>query len=229
MADLRQTEHSGTFLTRDFNGAKPAMTQLTADEVLVKVGDPVRFCDIVAEGCMRTVRIVRDGHRQIGEFLFPGDIFGWDARDRHDFGLEAVTRVTLHRYTRVVFDALAREESGFGQRARALMARQMRRGRLHAAFLGQATARARMARFLLDMSEQGTGAKQSAQIVLPMRRDDIGDYLGLSRATISQILTQFQQQGAINLRRARIVTFDRSALECLSGMESTVIGTKRVA
>jgi CRP-like cAMP-binding protein len=65
------------------------------DEEIVAQGDPAGYCYLIVSGCVRTLKLMEDGRRQIGEFLLPGDLFGWEALDEHDFGAEAVTPVTL--------------------------------------------------------------------------------------------------------------------------------------
>lgn len=62
------------------------------DEEIVGQGEAAGYCYLVVSGCVRSVRLMEDGRRQVGEFLFPGDLFGWEALDEHDFGAEAVTR-----------------------------------------------------------------------------------------------------------------------------------------
>jgi CRP-like cAMP-binding protein len=47
-------------------------------------GDAAEYCYRVISGCVRTVRLVEDGRRQVGEFLLPGDMFGLDVLDTRD-------------------------------------------------------------------------------------------------------------------------------------------------
>ena len=120
----------------------PVLPQPTAvcaarDEEIVAQDDEAEHCYMVVSGCVRTVRLMQDGRRQIGEFLFPGDIFGWDALDKHDFGAEAVTQVTLHRYSRGGLAALADKDCTLSRRIRKLTAMQVRAGREHMILLGR--------------------------------------------------------------------------------------------
>ncbi len=81
-----------------FAGIGASMIRAEREAVIVAQGDPAGGCHLVVAGCLRTVALMHDGRRQIGEFLFPGDLFGWEALDEHGFGAEAVTRVVLRRY-----------------------------------------------------------------------------------------------------------------------------------
>jgi CRP/FNR family nitrogen fixation transcriptional regulator len=52
---------------------------------------------------------------------------------------------------------------------------------------------------------------------LPMSRQDIADYLGLTIETVSRTLTQFQQNSAIELPSSRrMILRDRQALASLN-------------
>ena len=70
-------------------------------------GSPAEFCWQIVSGCVRTVTLMEDGRRQIGEFLWPGDLIGVDDPAMHTFEAEAVTNLTLRRYPRRVVEELA--------------------------------------------------------------------------------------------------------------------------
>jgi CRP-like cAMP-binding protein len=70
------------------------------------------------------------------------------------------------------------------------------------------TATERVAAFLLDM-ERRIGA--GGRIILPMRRRDIADYLGVTLETVSRVLSQFTRLGAIS-KNDRLVMLRRREL-----------------
>src|SRR5690606_38417226 len=89
-----------------------------------------------------------------------------------------------------------------------LTARQLNHARRHALLLVK-SAQERVAAFLLDMARLGTGNA----VELPMSRQDIADYLGLTIETVSRTLSLFQQEAAIDLPNSRrILLRDRGAL-----------------
>src|SRR6476661_1210005 len=45
----------------------------------------------VVSGCIRTTRFTGDGRRQVGEFYYPGDVFGIEMGGIHRFSAEALT------------------------------------------------------------------------------------------------------------------------------------------
>ncbi len=181
------------------------------DEEIISQGDPAEYCYEVVAGCVRTVRLLEDGRRQVGEFLLAGDIFGWDTSDEYEFGAEAVTAVTLRRVRLSAIEDRASRDLGFAQRLRAFSTAQVRKARGRLVLLGRKTAAERVASFLLEMADRllVTGLPT---IELPMNRGDIADYLGLTIETVCRELTELRHQGTIAVERARINILDRRAL-----------------
>ena len=76
------------------------------------------------------------------------------------------------------------------------------------------TAQERVVGFLLEMSKR---SRDGDQIILPMSRQDIADYLGLTIETVSRALTQLKDAKMIALPTSRhIVLRDRGALRRLN-------------
>jgi CRP/FNR family transcriptional regulator, nitrogen fixation regulation protein len=70
-----------------------------------------------------------------------------------------------------------------------------------------------MAGFLLEMAARSPGRDE---VDLPMTRQDIGEYLGLTIETVSRTLTRMQEAALIELAASRHVLLrQRSALELL--------------
>lgn len=181
------------------------------DEEIVAQDEAATYCYLVVSGCVRTVQLMEDGRRQVGEFLFAGDLFGWEALDTHDFSAEAVTPVTLRRFTRRDVEALADRDPAVSRELRALSARRLRSGRDHMVLLGRKTASERIASFLLEMSERISRDDQSG-LDLPMSRSDMGDYLGLTIETVCRRLTHLRHEGTIVIKGTTIAIRDPRAL-----------------
>jgi CRP/FNR family transcriptional regulator len=76
------------------------------------------------------------------------------------------------------------------------------------------TASERVAAFLLEMFEL---RDRRRVFDLPMSRNDIADYLGLTIETVCRILSAFKREGAIAIPNPhRIEVLDRAALEAVS-------------
>jgi CRP-like cAMP-binding protein len=191
--------------------ARAVTVRAGRDEEIVAQEDVATYCYMVVSGCVRTVRLMEDGRRQVGEFLFAADLFGWEALDSHDFGAEAVTPVTLRRYARRDVERLADHDSDVARRLRELSSNRLRAGREHMVLLGRKTASERIASFLLEMQAR-TASDARAMIELPMSRTDMGDYLGLTIETVCRRLTRLRLDGTIAIKGTKIAICDRRAL-----------------
>ncbi len=191
--------------------SRATTVQAERDDEIVAQEDPATWCYLVVSGCVRTVRLMEDGRRQVGEFLFSGDLFGWDALDRHDFGAEAVTPVTLRRYARRDLEQLADQDRDVARRLRELSSSRLRSGREHMLLLGRKTASERIASFLLEMAARGD-ARPKSTIELPMSRSDMGDYLGLTIETVCRRLTRLRLDGTIAIKGTTIAIRNHAAL-----------------
>ena len=123
-------------------------------------GDQADFCYRILSGCVRTVKLMEDGRRQIGEFLMAGDLLGFDALETYDFAAEAVSDVVLRRYPAADGGSAGREQ----RRPDAAAARHdgisLRMAHSRLVLLGRKTASERIASFLLEMVERLPAARR---------------------------------------------------------------------
>ena len=175
--------------------------------------EPADYLYKVVSGTVRTYKVLVDGRRQIGAFYLPGDIFGLETGDDHTFSAEAITDCKIVVIKRSAVVALAARDNDVARQMWALTARELQRAQDHILVLIK-SAQERVAGFLLEMADRAAGA---GTIELPMSRQDIADYLGLTIETISRTLTQLEKSAAIAVPTSRrIVVRNRSALSRLN-------------
>jgi CRP-like cAMP-binding protein len=110
--------------------------------------------------------------------------------------------------------ALAARDNSVAQQLLAMTGHELSRVQEHLTLLVK-TAQERVAGFLLEMAERAKAAGN--EIELPMSRQDIADYLGLTIETVSRTLTQLENSAAIALPTSRrIVLRNRGALNRLN-------------
>jgi CRP-like cAMP-binding protein len=108
--------------------------------------------------------------------------------------------------------ARAEHEKSFAKQLWMLTVRELQRVQQHSLVLIK-SAEERVAGFLLEMA--GRSAREAA-VELPMSRQDIADYLGLTIETVSRTFTHFVQSGTIALETSRRIRFcNRAALSRL--------------
>jgi CRP-like cAMP-binding protein len=174
--------------------------------------EPADYLYKVVSGAVRTCKVTSDGRRQIGGFYLPGDIFGLEGGPIHSFSAEAIGEATVLVVKRKPLMALAERDGDVARQLWASTAAELNRaqGRL---LLLIKSAHERVAGFLLEMA--GRSPRRDA-VDLPMTRQDIGEYLGLTIETVSRTLTSMQETALIELATTRhIVLRNRDALEQL--------------
>jgi CRP/FNR family nitrogen fixation transcriptional regulator len=175
--------------------------------------EPADYVYKVIGGTVRTSKILDDGRRQIGEFYLPGDIFGLDVGSEHAFSAEAITDAKVLVVKRSAIEALAARDNEAARQLWAMTGRELQRVQDHILLLIK-TAQERVAGFLLEMADR---IKTSNEVELPMSRQDIADYLGLTIETVSRTLTSLENASAIALPTSRrIVLRNRAALRKLN-------------
>jgi CRP/FNR family transcriptional regulator, nitrogen fixation regulation protein len=175
--------------------------------------EPADYLYKVVSGAVRTYKVLNDGRRQIGSFYLPGDIFGLEVGDEHTFSAEAVADTKVLVIKRSALVALAGRDSAVARQLWAQAAGELQRAQDHIMLLIK-TAQERVAGFLMEMSARNSGTNE---VDLPMSRQDIADYLGLTIETVSRTLTQLENSGAIAVPTSRrIMLRSRGALSRLN-------------
>ena len=176
--------------------------------------EPADYVYRVVAGSVRTYKILSDGRRQVGGFYLPGDVFGLEFAEAHSFSAEAITDARVIVVKRSALTALAGPDGAIGRELFAITGRELRRAQDHVLLLVK-SAQERVASFLLEMAQR---ASAGDTVVLPMSRQDIADYLGLTIETVSRTLSGLEHAETIEVPTSRrIVLRNRSALRRLNG------------
>jgi CRP/FNR family transcriptional regulator, nitrogen fixation regulation protein len=176
-------------------------------------GESTDYVYKVVSGSVRTYKILSDGRRQISGFYLPGDVFGLEFADEYAFSAEAVTDTKLLVVKRSTIAALAGRDAGIARELFDLTSRELRRMQARVLLLVK-SAQERVASFLLEMAERASAGNI---VELPMSRQDIADYLGLTIETVSRTLSGLESVDAIEVPTSRrIVLRNRPALNRLN-------------
>ncbi len=176
-------------------------------------GESAEFIYKVVSGAVRVYKILDDGRRQINGFYLPGDIIGIEASSEHHFSAEAVVKSRLLVIKRSAVLTLAARQSEIASELWSITARELDHVQNLMITLGRKNALERVAAFLLEMAKRA----RSFTIELPMSRQDIADYLGLTIETVSRTFTQLENEQAIELPASRrVVLRNRNLLSRLN-------------
>jgi CRP/FNR family transcriptional regulator, anaerobic regulatory protein len=189
-------------------------------ETLFSEGDETNCVYEIARGMVRLYKLLPDGRRQITGFLSAGHLLGLAPEGACIYAAEAITEVTLCRYARAAFERLIDEVPGFARRLLAVASHELRAAQEQMLLLGRKTATEKVASFLLLIAREQDG-NGSEKVDVPMSRNDIADYLGLTIETVSRTLTKLKQDGLIALPTpTHIEIRDRDQLEELAAGEA---------
>lgn len=183
------------------------------NEEIFGAGESSDYVYRVQSGAVRTMKFSSDGRRQILAFHLPGDVFGLELGDTHEFTAEAIVDSEIVLTRRSVIERAAAEDAEAARALLRLAATQLHEAQEHALLLGRKGAGERVAAFILKLSDRIRGRKE---LDLPMSRLDIADYLALTIETVSRAFTQMERECAIALPSSRhVVVRNRHALEQL--------------
>ncbi len=178
-------------------------------------GDPLFN---VTAGAVKVYKLLADGRRQMTGFLFPGDFLGLALEKTYAYSAEVIIHTALCRFPRRKLERLLEKYPKMEHRLLGMASHELAVAQEQMLLLGRKTAREKIASFLLMLSRRATQRGQAGDPVsVPMSRNDIGDYLGLTTETVSRTFTQLKQGGGINLLQDRKVELaDRARLESIA-------------
>jgi CRP/FNR family transcriptional regulator, nitrogen fixation regulation protein len=165
----------------------------------------------VIAGAVRRCAVRPDGRRQILDLMLPRDFF-FVLAGQNEATIEAIAEGTvLASYPGKRVDLLAERDPQFARELRDVAFQSLTRSQAQLLIVGGVTALEKVGSFLLSLDVR---ENTSGQVVLPVSRYDIADYLAVSVETVCRAFTYLQQRGAISLAGKRTVKIlNRGALE----------------
>jgi CRP/FNR family transcriptional regulator len=184
--------------------------KLAPGQSLFHQGDPATRVFTLTSGTLKLYRLLADGRRQVTGFMHPGDFLGISIDDEHAFSAEALEQTQLCWFPRNRFDDFTEEHGAMERELYRMAAHELSAAQRQFVLLGRKTALERLASFLLELAERVDGM----EVELPMSRSDIADYLGLTKETVSRVLSALKRDRIVRLAALdRVEILDRAALE----------------
>jgi len=181
--------------------------ELPQRSVLFLQGDAAGYVYTVTRGCVRLSKDLSDGRRQVVGFALPGDFLGLSLDKRFGFSADALDSVTLCRFERKDFTGFLEHKPQMMRRMHEFAAHELTIAQDQMVLLGRRRAEERVAAFLLgwrlDFAQR---LGDAVTIDLPMTRQDIADFLGLTIETVSRQMTKLRKENVISIENNRHVT-----------------------
>ena len=189
--------------------------RLQSGETLCRAGDQFEVLYVVRSGFLKTVSFDGAGNEQVLAFPMRGDAIGVDGFDRGHYTADAIALDSCHVII-VPFLRIARLGAripGIERLIYAIFNRELVHRQNMVRLLGMLNAEARVAAFLLDLSERcGRLGCSRSSFVLRMTRHELGSYLGIKLETVSRALSAFAASGLMDVSRRELVLNDVEGL-----------------
>jgi CRP/FNR family transcriptional regulator len=166
-----------------------------ANEALLTAGQVASSVYTLTAGVARLYKLLPDGRRQILGFALPGDFIDTIPSTCYGFSADAIDAVSACRIPVDAFSQFIESRPNLLLRINEFAARELMLAQDQLLLLGRRSAEEKVAAFLVSWRDRyacADGAKMT--ISLPMSRQDIADYLGLTIETVSRTLTRFERE-----------------------------------
>lgn len=181
-----------------------------AGQTLIWSGDRMDFVASVVTGVATLTQVMEDGRTQTVGLLFPSDFVGRPGRDAAPYNVIATTDVMMCCFRKKPFEELMARTPHIGQRLLEMTLDELDAAREWMLLLGRKTAREKIASLLAivarrDASLQGQVRQRQVTFDLPLTREAMADYLGLTLETVSRQISALKREGIIELAGKRTV------------------------
>lgn len=191
---------------KEVEGATQFFDELASDAEEVTLGpneyifrekDPSSYVYIPESGSMMLERSTASGSRQVFAFLFTGNLLGLSEHATYSFSAKTLTNAVVIKISRQLMKDIFDKYPAVAQRYHDVTGHILSLILDQLFIMGQKTAHQRLAHFLLDMEHRiGHGTHK---FLLPMSRQDIADYLGMSLETASRGFSKLKNDGLIKI------------------------------
>ena len=188
-----------------------------AGQPIVWAGDQLDFVASVVTGVATLTQTMEDGRRQMVGLLLPSDFLGRPGRAIAAYDVTAVANITLCCFRRKPFEELLTSSPVVSQRLLEMTLDELDAAREWMLVLGRKTAREKIASLLAIIARRNSqlnlaNSPDGTKFDLPLTREAMADYLGLTLETVSRQMSALKREGVVQIegsRRIFIPDFDR--------------------
>lgn len=181
-----------------------------AGQTVIWSGDRMDFVASVVSGIATLTQTMEDGRRQMVGLLMPSDFVGRPGRDRIAYDVVATTEIVMCCFRRRQFEELMLRTPHIAQRLLEMTLDELDAAREWMLLLGRKTAREKIASLLAIIARrcavlalQTTPGRTTFD--LPLTREAMADYLGLTLETVSRQVSALKREGVIEMTGTRHV------------------------
>ncbi|MBK5927868.1 transcriptional regulator FnrL [Rhodobaculum claviforme] len=188
-----------------------------AGQTVIWSGDRMDFVGSVVTGIASLTQTMEDGRRQMVGLLLPSDFIGRPGRQTAAYDVTAISDVVMCCFRRKPFEEMMVRTPRIAQRLLEMTLDELDAAREWMLLLGRKTAREKIASLIAIIGRRDAELKlrsagNDLTFDLPLTREAMADYLGLTLETVSRQISALKRDGVILLEGKRHVTvpdFDR--------------------
>ncbi len=182
-----------------------------AGQPIIWSGDRMEFVASVVTGIATLTQTMADGRRQMVGLLLPSDFVGRPGRSLAAYDVTATTDVVMCCFRKKPFEDLMVKTPHIAQRLLEMTLDELDAARQWMLLLGRKTAREKIASLVAIIARRNAGlqlrkAGGGMVVDLPLTREEMADYLGLTLETVSRQISALRKDGVISLAGNRQVT-----------------------
>ena len=196
-----------------------SVCQFGRNQTIFSDGDIATYSYKVVTGAVRLVKLMPDGRRHIAGFRLTGDLFGIEWTNEYNLSAEAVSDVTAVRYAQSHLERLGEERADVRKQITDRLRNDLHDAHEHLISLGCQSAKERVASFLQLLARR-IEATEGVVVDLPMGRQDIADYLGVTIETVCRTLSDLKEAQVIQIpNRHQIVVVSETKLDAAANAD----------
>ena len=214
-------------------GLHSASRNVRPGQEIISEGRPCTAVFLITDGMAIRYRILRDGQRQILNFLLPGDFAGVTSC-RFDTALYSIKTLTHAVVSTIPLPKLFALCDSHPRAAAKLFwsfAGETAVLSEHLIAIGRRAAPERIAHLLLELFTrlQRVGMAEERSYRMPLTQEMISDALGLSIPYVNRVLQQLRHDGLVTIKDQRIVIENMDELTSFADFENTYLQPLSIA
>ena len=203
-----------------------------AGQTVIWSGDRMDFVASVVTGIATLTQTLEDGRRQMVGLLLPSDFVGRPGRTTAAYDVTATTDLVMCCFRKKPFEDMMVTTPHVAQRLLEMTLDELDAAREWMLLLGRKTAREKIASLLAIIARRYASLRLKApkgavSFDLPLTREEMADYLGLTLETVSRQVSALKRDGVIVLEGKRHITipdFDRLMEEAGDDSDGGMLG-----
>ncbi|MDZ4992514.1 cyclic nucleotide-binding domain-containing protein [Clostridium perfringens] len=192
------------------------------NDVLCREGEKSDKLFLIREGRVKICKITKEGKEQIVYVLSKGDFFGennlFTSDNISNFSAYAITDAKICILKKSSLEKILLQNPEISLKIIQEMANRINSAENLAQTLATRDVEARLATVLIEfMNKYGQKKEEGIYIELPLNREQIANYCGITRETVSRRLSKFDKMGIIKLKGNKgLIIKDEEALLSLA-------------